>query len=65
MSDFSTGSFGGFRASRNLTGSVAAQKTYAVSASSNEAYFVGDAVTLGTSGRVRTDRKSTRLNSSH
>lgn len=43
----------GFVACRKLGGGVAIQKTYAVSASSNEAYFIGDAVILGTSGKVR------------
>lgn len=44
----------GFRASRRLGGGNATQKTFAVSASSNEAYFIGDAVILGASGKVRT-----------
>lgn len=44
----------GFVACRKLGGGEAIQKTFAVSASSNEAYFIGDAVTLGTSGKVRT-----------
>lgn len=44
----------GFVACRKLGGGDAILKTYAVSASSNEAYFVGDAVTLGTSGKLRT-----------
>lgn len=43
----------GFRACRKLGGGEAIQKTFAVSASSNEAYFLGDAVTLGASGKVR------------
>lgn len=43
----------GFRACRKLGGGEAIQKTFAVSASTNEAYFIGDAVTLGTSGKVR------------
>lgn len=43
----------GFVACRKLGGGGAIQKTFAVSASNNEAYFIGDAVTLGTSGRVR------------
>jgi hypothetical protein len=43
----------GFRACRKLGGGEAIQKTYAVSASTNEAYFIGDAVTLGASGKVR------------
>lgn len=44
----------GFVACRKLGGGDAILKTYAVSASSNEAYFVGDAVTLGASGKLRT-----------
>lgn len=43
----------GFVACRKLGGGQAIQKTFAVSASSNEAYFIGDAVTLGASGRVK------------
>lgn len=43
----------GFVACRKLGGGEAIQKTFAVSASSNEAYFIGDAVTLGASGKVR------------
>lgn len=43
----------GFRACRKLGGGAAIQKTFAVSASSNEAYFLGDAVILGASGKVR------------
>lgn len=43
----------GFKACRKLGGGDAILKTYRVSAVANEAYFVGDAVTLGTSGRVR------------
>lgn len=43
----------GFVACRKLGGGEAIQKTFAVSASSNEAYFLGDAVILGTSGKVR------------
>ncbi len=44
----------GFVACRKIGGGEAIQKTFQVSASSNEAYFLGDAVTLGSSGRVRT-----------
>lgn len=43
----------GFIACRKLGGGAAIQKTIAVSASSNEAYFIGDAVILGASGKVR------------
>jgi hypothetical protein len=43
----------GFVACRKLGGGAAIQQTFRVSASSNEAYFIGDAVILGTSGRVR------------
>lgn len=43
----------GFRACRKLGGGAAIQKTYAVSAATNEAYFLGDAVILGASGKVR------------
>jgi len=54
MSQFATTNNVGFRACRKLGGGEAIQKTFAVSASSNEAYFIGDAVILGTSGKVRT-----------
>lgn len=54
MSQFTTVNNRGFRACRKLGGGEAIQKTFAVSASSNEAYFIGDAVILGTSGKVRT-----------
>lgn len=54
MSQFTTINNRGFSACRKLGGGEAIQKTYAVSASSNEAYFIGDAVILGTSGKVRT-----------
>lgn len=50
MSDYSQR---GFVACRKLGGGAAIQKKFRVSASSNEAYFIGDAVILGTSGRVR------------
>ena len=53
MSQFSTANNIGFRACRKLGGGAAIEKTFAVSASNNEAYFIGDAVTLGTSGKVR------------
>lgn len=43
----------GFVACRKLGGGEAIQKTFAVSASSNEAYFIGDAVTLGATGKVK------------
>lgn len=49
----------GFVACRKLGGGVAVQKTFAVSASSNEAYFIGDAVILGTSGKVRPLKNAT------
>jgi hypothetical protein len=49
----------GFVACRKLGGGEAIQKTFAVSASSNEAYFIGDAVTLGASGRVRVLKNAT------
>lgn len=49
----------GFKAARKLGGGEAIQKTFAVSASSNEAYFIGDAVTLGASGQVRTLKNAT------
>lgn len=54
MSQFDTVNNIGFRACRKLGGGEAMQKTFAVSASNNEAYFLGDAVILGTSGKVRT-----------
>lgn len=44
---------GGFVACRKLGGGEAIQKRFSVSASSNEAYFIGDAVILGASGKVR------------
>jgi hypothetical protein len=43
----------GFVACRKLGGGEAIQKTYAVSASTNEAYFQNQAVTLGASGKVK------------
>lgn len=43
----------GFVACRKLGGGEAVLKTFPVSASPNEAYFIGDAVTLGASGKVR------------
>lgn len=49
----------GFVACRKLGGGAAIQKTFAVSASSNEAYFIGDAVTLGTTGRVKPLKNAT------
>jgi hypothetical protein len=49
----------GFRACRKLGGGEAIQKIFAVSASSNEAYFIGDAVILGTSGKVRKLKNAT------
>lgn len=49
----------GFVACRKLGGGEAIQKTFAVSASSNEAYFIGDAVTLGSTGKVRTLKAAT------
>lgn len=54
MSQFTTINNRGFVACRKLGGGEAIQKTFAVSASNNEAYFIGDAVILGTSGKVRT-----------
>lgn len=42
----------GFVACRKLGGGAAIQKTYPVSASTNQAYFIGDAVTLKTSGKI-------------
>lgn len=42
----------GFRACRKLGGGQAIQKTFAVSASTNQAYFIGDAVSLNTTGKV-------------
>lgn len=44
---------GGFVACRKLGGGEAIQKMYAVSASSNEAYFQNMAVTLGATGKVK------------
>lgn len=49
----------GFVACRKLGGGEAIQKTFAVSAASNEAYFIGDAVTLGASGRVKPLKNAT------
>lgn len=49
----------GFVACRKLGGGEAILKTFAVSASSNEAYFIGDAVTLGTSGKVKPLKNAT------
>ena len=43
----------GFVACRKLGGGEAIQKMYAVSASSNEAYFQNQAVTLGSTGKVK------------
>lgn len=59
MSQFSTANNIGFRACRKLGGGAAIEKTFAVSASNNEAYFIGDAVTLGTSGKVRPLKNAT------
>ncbi len=42
----------GFVACRKLGGGAAIQKTFPVSASSNNAYFLGDAVILNTTGNV-------------
>lgn len=42
----------GFVACRKLGGGEAIQKTFPVSASSNQAYFIGDAVSLNSSGNV-------------
>lgn len=42
----------GFVACRKIGGGAAIQKTFAVSASTNQAYFIGDAVTLNTTGKV-------------
>lgn len=49
----------GFVACRKLGGGQAIQQTFAVSASTNEAYFIGDAVTLGASGRVKPLKNAT------
>lgn len=49
MADFSER---GFVACRKLGGGEAIQKTFAVSASTNQAYFIGDAVALNTTGKV-------------
>lgn len=51
----------GFVACRKLGGGEAIQKTFAVSASTNEAYFIGDAVILGTSGRVKPLKNATTV----
>jgi len=50
---------GGFVACRKLGGGEAIQKMYAVSASSNEAYFQNQAVTLGASGKVKPLKNAT------
>lgn len=42
----------GFVACRKLGGGAAIQKTFAVSAAASDAYFIGDAVTLSTNGKV-------------
>lgn len=44
---------GGFIPCRKLGGGEGILKTFRVSAVANEAYFIGDPVILGTSGRVR------------
>lgn len=49
----------GFVACRKLGGGEAIQKTFAVSSSTNEAYFIGDAVTLGASGKVKPLKNAT------
>lgn len=49
----------GFVACRKLGGGEAIQKTFAVSATNNDAYFIGDAVTLGTSGKVKLLKNAT------
>ena len=50
---------GGFIACRKLGGGEAIQKMYAVSASSNEAYFQNMAVTLGATGKVKPLKNAT------
>jgi len=50
---------GGFIACRKLGGGEAIQQLYAVSASSNEAYFQNMAVTLGTTGKVKPLKNAT------
>lgn len=52
MSQFVTSTAGGFVACRKIGGGTAIQKTFAVSASTNQAFFMNDAVTLKTSGKV-------------
>lgn len=59
MSQLTSAVTRGFVACRKLGGGEAIQKTYAVSASSNEAYFIGDAVTLGSTGRVKPLKNAT------
>ncbi len=49
----------GFVACRKLGGGEAIQKTFAVSASTNEAYWLGDAVTLGATGKVKPLKNAT------
>lgn len=49
----------GFVACRKLGGGAATLKKFEVSASSNEAYFLGDAVILGASGKVRLLKNAT------
>jgi len=49
----------GFVACRKLGGGEAIQKTFPVSATSNDAYFLGDAVTLGASGKVKLLKNAT------
>lgn len=49
----------GFVACRKLGGGEAVQKTFAVSATSNDAYFIGDAVTLGATGKIKLLKNAT------
>lgn len=51
----------GFVPCRKLGGGPAITKTIPVSASTNEAYFIGDAVIAGTSGKVRPLKATTPL----
>jgi hypothetical protein len=50
---------GGFRPCRNISGGSATLKTFAVSAASDVAYFIGDAVTMGANGKVKLLRNAT------
>ena len=52
MSALTTSTSGGFRACRKIGGGAAQQKMFQVSASTNQAFFIGDAVALNSTGKI-------------